>query len=444
MDPCIIKIPEDFVGATVDEVGAEGRFMVARPGDHLCASFQCPNCQSQNLRGKDLRLSWIQDACFESLCIRATLDAFWSRSTRTVLGHVREVDNLVNYGRALGINTVPPLGPFKLGNHNGMGEAIMLETRLLEKGNKKQNRTIQYGSARRIRSTSTVLWETSALGGSDVTFSSGRTSGRYIATINPSERRWYQLVNAGARVRVGDIVEQDRAYTIEIVLAVVQMYEDRFQELGYDIPLREMEAAMFFIISCYGGFRGYETVWTDLAALAYDLAYCEDNDDSSAVAWPVAGRFKNQRGRWGCYYIPIAGVTGSGVRIFEWTQRFVYRLRLEGRTSGWAFQREDGSRAFASDYADDIYTKLERLQDETNLIEDDCDVRNAFGMMRSGRRFFDTECINKGVSKTDIEFQCRWVADRAAGGRTVQRSMIHTYAEIRNMKKTLIRPSATI
>lgn len=444
MDPCIIKVPEDFVGARVEELGAEERFMVARPGDHVCTSFQCPNCQSQNLRGKDLQPRRVQDACFESLCIRATLDAFWSRSTRTVLGHVREVDKLAKYGSMLGINTIPPLGPFKLGDHNGMCEAIMMEQRLLEKGNKKENRTIQYGSARRIRSTSTVLWETSALGGSDVTFSSGKTSGRYIATMNPSEGRWYQLFNTGARVRMADIVDQDRAYTIEIVLAIVQMYEERFQELGYEIPLRELEAAMFFMISCFGGFRGYETVWTDLSALIHELTYCEENDDASAVAWPVAGRFKNKRGLWECYYIPIAGVTGSGVRIFEWTQRFVYRLRLEERTSGWAFQREDGSRALGSDYADDIYTKLERLQAETNLIEDDCDVKSAFGMMRSGRRFFDTECINKKVSRTDIEFQCRWATDRAAGGRTVQRSMIHTYAEIRNMKKTLIRPSETI
>jgi len=33
---------------------------------------------------------------------------------------------------------------------------------------------------------------------------------------------------------------------------------------------------MFFIASCFGGFRGYETAWTDLAALRYDVAYSED------------------------------------------------------------------------------------------------------------------------------------------------------------------------
>ena len=45
------------------------------------------------------------------------------------------------------------------------------------------------------------------------------------------------------------------------------------------------------------------------------------------------------------------------------------------------------------------------------------------------------------VDKHDIELQCRWSTDRANGVRTVQRSMIHNYSEVRNMKQALIRPS---
>ena len=85
---------------------------------------------------------------------------------------------------------------------------------------------------------------------------------------------------------MGDIVTQDRAYSIEVVLAMIEMFEEQFQEQGYSIPVRDMEAIMFFIASCFGGFRGYETVWTDLAALRYDVAYSEDLPDPD-VAWPV-------------------------------------------------------------------------------------------------------------------------------------------------------------
>ena len=46
-----------------------------------------------------------------------------------------------------------------------------------------------------------------------------------------------------------------------------------------------------------------------------------------------------------------------------------------------------------------------------------------------------------GVLPFLIELQARWQTDRANGERTVQRTMIHTYSEIRNMKETLKKPS---
>ena len=88
LDPKVIKLPVDFMGANINEVGDHRRFMVARPGDHVVTSFQCPNCQCQNIRGENLDTIIMAGACFESLCIRATLDAFWARSENTVCDHL--------------------------------------------------------------------------------------------------------------------------------------------------------------------------------------------------------------------------------------------------------------------------------------------------------------------------------------------------------------------
>ncbi len=98
---------------------------------------------------------------------------------------------------------------------------------------------------------------------------------------------------------MGDIVKQDRAYTIEVVLAVINKFEGEFQAAGYKISLAKMEAAMFFIATCFGGFRGFETVWTDLGALRFDVNYCEETDNLRAFSWPVTGRFKNEKEVWG-------------------------------------------------------------------------------------------------------------------------------------------------
>ena len=87
-------MPRDFNGASLAEVEDEIRFKQARPGDHLCIPFQCPNCQSQNIRGKSIDSTHIDDLVFECMIVRATLDAFWSRASKTIANHVREVRNM--------------------------------------------------------------------------------------------------------------------------------------------------------------------------------------------------------------------------------------------------------------------------------------------------------------------------------------------------------------
>ncbi len=178
-----------------------------------------------------------------------------------------------------------------------------------------------------------------------------------------------------------------------------------------------------------------------MAALRYDVAYCEAAENNSAVSWPVVGRFKARHGILDCYMIPIAGVTHSGIQFFTWTQRFILRLAEEGFEDGWAFRRPDGSRAKSSDYQDNIFQKLEIIQATTTLIDPGCSVWDEYGIQRSGWLFFTTWCTNMKVDKHDIKLECRWSTGRANVVRTVQRSMIHKYSEVRNMQQALIRPS---
>jgi len=187
--------------------------------------------------------------------------------------------------------------------------------------------------------------------------------------------------------------------------------------------------------------RGFEVVWTDLGALRYDLQFSKSRNDKRGVSWPIVNRFKARHGVLDCYIIPIAGKTRSGIQFFTWTQRFVKRLELEGMTDGWAFRRPYRDRAKAGDYRNNIFTKLEKIQATTNLIDPECNVWDDYGVQRSGRRFFTTMCTIRGIPKHVVELQCRWSADREKGVGTVQRSMIHVYSEVRNMIECLIRPS---
>ena len=138
-------------------------------------------------------------------------------------------------------------------------------------------------------------------------------------------------------------MRQDRAFSIGVLLKLLTMYEQEYQDLGTEMPINSIWSCMFLLLTCLGGIRGYEAVWTDLAVLIYDVDYCENMDDYTSVSWPIVGRFKNHDGRAGCYMIPIAGVTDSGITFFTWTQRFLIALGKEGLHEGWAFQRPNGS-----------------------------------------------------------------------------------------------------
>lgn len=324
-------------------------------------------------------------------------------------GHVTEVNFLVRYATALGVDPFPRLGPWKLGQHLGMMEASMMVMRSMEKGRK--NETVQYGTARGVRSTLTAIWEASPASGRDIVLSSAIKKGRFIATFNPAKGRWFQYFNHGMMVRMGDEISQDRAFTAAIVRELLRMFEETWERDRWSMDLHEISTCMFLIVTCFGGVRGYEAMWTDLAALVYDILYCEMTMDYSAVAWPVVGIFKACGGVADCYMIPIAGETQSGVQIFTWTQRFVGILARQGRESGWAFAKPDGSRAVAPDYRECLFSKLEKIQQTTTLIDPDVDVWSAYGMQHSGRRFFTTECLNQGVSTHDIEV-CSAVGQR--------------------------------
>ncbi len=131
---------------------------------------------------------------------------------------------MARYGRMLHYPPMPVLGSWPLHAHLGMDTAVMVLMRSMEKG--KTGSTV---TARKAQATLTVLWEASPLGGDDLTLLAGSVKGRFVATLCPSEGRWYQHFETGICARMGDVVSQDRAYTVEVLLALLEMFEEEWQ-----------------------------------------------------------------------------------------------------------------------------------------------------------------------------------------------------------------------
>lgn len=113
-----------------------------------------------------------------------------------------------------------------------------------------------------------------------------------MATLCPSELRWCEHFTLGISTRMGDIVSQDWAYTIQALHALLKSFQEEWLADSFDMDSQSLFTCMFLLESCLGGMRGFEVVLTDLAALRYDLECYESMLDYSVVSWSVVGRFK--------------------------------------------------------------------------------------------------------------------------------------------------------
>ena len=167
--------PKDKQGNVIDMAREEQRFRQARNGDHLMISFQCDLCHFRNIQGRDPMGSVTDDNLMT--CIRrANLDAFWAREPGTVSANLydarRSVTTQVD---CLGIISggFRPLGPFPLRDTCGMIPAATMLMRSLDAG--RNDKTVQFGTIRKVRSTFTNLHNASVNGmGSSTLMGDGR------------------------------------------------------------------------------------------------------------------------------------------------------------------------------------------------------------------------------------------------------------------------------
>jgi hypothetical protein len=79
------------------------------------------------------------------------------------------------------------------------------------------------------------------------------------------------------------------------------------------------------------------------------------------VTLSLIGRFKQVEGEQQ-HFIPVAAMTGSGLRIKEWVERLLKEKEMTGVISGFMFLRKDGKTAWAADFEESLIERLEWIQ----------------------------------------------------------------------------------
>jgi hypothetical protein len=264
-------------------------------------------------------------------------------------------------------------------------------------------------------------------------------------TSCPTAGEWFVRFKHGARLRMGEIRHQNEALSSEMVLAVLREVE---MDWGADPSgpqryiLEEFAAAL--LISFGTALRGEEVTLVSLRGMLETWEECTEAHPDPFVMITLHGRFKGETGlRWHC--LPLAIHTKSGLPVKKWIGRFLRRKHvMEGRTGGWLFAREDGTRKAFSDFDPLLLDFLGRAREANPSLMSSMAELSDSSFRRSLRSGATTQATNAGVPGPCIELIGRWRKKEAARGSEPGLPMRQVYTRVRDSVEGLLRFSRSL
>ena len=445
-----IKKTYDEEGEEIKRDDEDSRFRHARDGDHYMVPFQCELCHFRNIQRREPIASQEQDVLLLDFIRRANLDAFWARESGTVSANLSSVKRIHKSKDKFGMQDLFPLmGPFPLEDTFGMGAAVAVLDRSLDKGQYEE--CVQWATFRKVRSTMTNLWQASVDGLKDQVGAYEKQK-TWISS-SPTHQFFFSRFMTGVHKRVGEMVKRDEPITIELMKAI-----DSYLDSEWNKAMAEPRATrdysklrsiammgLWFIGGYCGGLRGEEMVLLELEGTAASLKNLKKPPPGLPPHFDlvVSGLTKGNRLSGAKFKIPCVALTqGSGLRPGRWALRHVLMERISKRKNGRLFTmaRPNGK---LFEFDDQFYGVLEAIQAlHPELISPETDVRGDYGIMRSLRRGVTAHAINMGVDPTVINAVNRWRVERAADVPALD--MPNVYARLDQLKPTILRYSAAL
>jgi hypothetical protein len=420
------------------------RFLHGREGDHLLTTFQCDLCHFRNMKGHSPSLDGTDDTLMKFIR-RANLDALWSRETGTVRNISREIRKLHGKADLLRLDMhrmLPPMGPFPLTDIHGMGLAVCILMRSLDGG--KNEKTLQFSTTQKMKTAFSNVWRASLRGGVGAVVV--RDTAKMFHTTCPTHADWFERFTKGMHERMGDRVKQDLGITIDVMHALMRRYEQRWERAR---GFREQEEnvlfpALFCIVCFCCALRGEEAPLMSLIGTRLHLEAGQRHPSSPHIVVALLGRFKMEISEK-YHLMPVVLETATGLQPGKWINRMVTWYEQGGITRGWVFRNKKEEKVKASEYEWDILCEIENIQrEEADVVGENVNVFEEYGVSRSFRRGSDAHAINQGVNAHDIERNNRWRTVEQAKGRAPQLRMIHHYSDVRQLLQALLRYSAPL
>ena len=372
----------------------------------------------------------------------ANLDAFWAREPGTVAATKREGVKIGRLGALVGlVNLFPAMGPFPLEDTQGMGIAVCMLERSLDKG--RYRTTLQFETVRKLRSAFSNIWHASRQ--TLTTSVMARDLKKTYVTSCPTYGLWFERFVIGMHKRMGDEVHQDQAVTLGVVHKLVDGLERDFIASRIDEEKDSLvDQAIFILAAFLAALRGEEVFKLVLGEARTYFAEARRNAKFPHVVLPLRGRFKGETGET-YHFVVVTARSNSGLKIGEWMKRGIESRERRGIFQGYFFTNSKGGMMRSKDLEVDILDRIARIQqDHPDLIRSGLDVHEEYGLSRSFRRGSNSEAQNRGVDDGDIDRNNRWRKVDRAGARKVKLRMRDHYTDVLVSLESFLRYSQAL
>jgi len=265
---------------------------------------------------------------------------------------------------------------------------------------------------------------------------------KLISSSSPTNSSWFESFMLGYHKRVSDISRPDRAISIELMVAIMNRFEDRWIGANGSQSAQQevLFPALFSICAYVASLRGEEVPLMNLGEMRAKTCLGINDPDQPHVVIALTGQFKNEVGIFD-HYIPITPVTNSGLKVQLWIEQMLQWYGPHQR--GYVFWDESGERISCGHYAMDILGIIKEIQTsdlpkERNLVDPDCDVFKEYGMTRSFQQGSDSRAHAAGVLESTIDLMNRWRKTERVQGRLVHLKMNAHYSDVQLLLKKFL------
>ena len=206
-----------------DDEADKSRYCVGMDGAHLIVPFQCDLCVFRTLFNRN-PTSTKGDAENLSIIRRMNLDLIWAREPSTVYKNLLHLNNIITICEAGGvIPQLPCPGHHGFDDKWGWTVAYAMLVKSLKPGRHSKAYT-QYATIRKLRSSASNLFNASSEGALEGTTSAGPGGSIVQVTKSPTNSLWFRRWSQGCKARMGFIIKQNKAVSIQLALALINSF----------------------------------------------------------------------------------------------------------------------------------------------------------------------------------------------------------------------------